>query len=404
MSTKTGRASESRRSQAKRMDSALSSLAESVAKLPVDLKGWRKLIDQAGEQVRMAAGRKRIVAIVGPANAGKSTLYNQMIRAKNNRAEVSALPGTTRHSQQGDAGIFMIADTPGADMAGTLGEAEKERALQTAAEADVLIILFDASHGVRQPEEELFSQLMALSKPAVVGLNKIDLVWKERVAVRKRAAEALDLATERIVPLSAKRGNGIGELLQEVVHKEPGIAAALGIALPAYRWKLAQAVIARSASTAGAIALTPLPFVDFVPLAAVQVSMVLGIARIFAYRITIARARELIAALGLGALGRMLFYELSKFGGPPGWLLSAGVAAGTTAGMGYAAAAWFERGEKLSRDAVKRIARIISKDLVERLRHIGRKRPKRESLRERMYDVLEEIDLEQVARQGEAQD
>ena len=66
------------------------------------------------------------------------------------------------------------------------------------------------------------------------------------------------------------------------------------------------------------MALAPLPFLDVLPLLALQSSLVLGIARIYKYRITPARARELLATFGLGFAGRTLFQQLSKLGGPPG--------------------------------------------------------------------------------------
>ncbi|MCK4692640.1 MAG: 50S ribosome-binding GTPase, partial [Anaerolineales bacterium] len=104
-------------------------LAHALGLMPRDLKGWRGLIDQAVEQVRIAAGDKQQVAIVGPANVGKSTLYNTLIRSSVDWARVSAVPGTTRVPQQADAGLFVIIDTPGADAAGEVGVEGKERAL-----------------------------------------------------------------------------------------------------------------------------------------------------------------------------------------------------------------------------------------------------------------------------------
>jgi small GTP-binding protein len=304
---------------------------------------------------------------------------------------VSAVPGTTRRSQEADAGLFAVIDTPGADAAGAVGEAERAKALASAEAADLLILLFDATHGIRQPEQELFRRLVELEKPIVVGLNKVDLVARERGAVVGKAAAALGLSTEQVIPVSAKQGKGLERLLLAVAKSEPGITVALGAALPEYRWKLSQTVIGRAASTAAAIAVTPLPLADFIPLVVVQSAMVMSIARIYAYRITLRRARELIAAFGLGLLARSLFYELAKLGGPPGWLVAAGVAAGTTAGMGYAAAVWFERGERLSGEGLKRISRAVTEQVMDRLRGLGRKRPGRITLRQRVAEALEDL-------------
>ena len=359
--------------------------------LPGDMKGWRGLIDRAVDHVRVTVGDRHQVAIVGPANVGKSTLYNQLIRSRADRAVVSAVPGTTRRAQEADTGLFAVIDTPGADAVGGVGEEERQRALAAAQAADVLVVLFDATHGIRPAEQLLFQDLIALGKPTVVGLNKMDLVRSERAAVIGKAATDLGISAEQILPLSAKEGHGVERVLLAVAKTEPRIVAALGEALPVYRWKLSQAVIARTASTAAAIAVTPLPIIDFIPLVGVQSAMVLSLARIHAQKITLARARELMLTFGLGLLGRSLFYELSKFGGPPGWLLAAGVAVGTTVALGYAVTAWFERGERMSPQSLRQTGRAASQAVMEQLRDLGRKRPSRITLRQRVDQALDEL-------------
>jgi small GTP-binding protein len=366
-------------------------LGRAINLLPGDMKGWRALIDRAIEHLRWVAGTKRTVAIIGPVNAGKSTLYNQFIRSRGDRARVSAVPGTTRYLQEADAGIFMVIDTPGADAPGVVGEEEKERALQAAKAADILLLIFDASHGIRSPEQDLYEQVKGLGKPTIVVLNKMDLIKHERPMVIGKAAATLGIRSDQLIPVSAKKGNGLEKLLLSIAKTEPGIVAALGAALPEYRWRLAQAAIARAASTAAAIAVTPLPFLDFFPLIGVQSALVLSIARIFAYRITLSRARELVVTFGLAMLGRTLFYELSKIGGLPGWILAAAVAAGTTTAMGYAAAVWFEKGERISRETMERISRAVTSTVIERLKSFGKRRPKKITLRERIQNSIEEV-------------
>jgi small GTP-binding protein len=380
-------------------------LARALNLFPEDMKGWKSLIDQAMDHVRLAAGSKHRVTIIGPVNAGKSTLYNQIIRTKRDRADVSAIPGTTRYSQEADAGIFSVIDTPGADAPGVVGEAEKERALESAKEGDVLILLFDAVHGIRPPEQKLFNEVSKLGKPFIVALNKMDLMKKNRPVVIGKAAGSLGIPSDQVIPISAEKGIGLERLLLAIAKSEPGIVAALGAALPDYRWKLAQAAITKAASTAAAIAVTPLPFLDFFPLLGIQSAMVLTIARIYAYRITLSRARELIATFGMAMLGRTLFYELSKLGGPPGWILAAAVSAGTTTALGYGAAIWFERGEKVSRKTLENISKAITSTVIERLKSIGKRRPKKDSLRERIQESLEDTpELKRPMQEPEALD
>lgn len=362
-----------------------------LSNLPSDSNLVRLLLRLSGQQLRMAFGQKNQVAIVGPTNVGKSTLYNQFVHQKSDRAETSPLPGTTRTNQQADAGLFAIVDTPGADAVGEVGAREQAEALRAAAQADFLIIVFDAIQGIKQTELDLFSQLRALGKPYVVALNKIDLVRKESAAVIARVAQNLGLTVEQVLPVIAKTGDGVPEILAAVAATEPEIVAALGRGLPQFRWQLAWRSIVSAASVSAVIAITPLPIIDFAPLIITQSAMVLSIARIYNYRITIRRARELVVTFGLGFLARTLFAELSKLGGPPGWLLGSAIAASTTVVMGYAAANWFESGEKLSKDRINALTKALTTHFLDSLMSMGKKRPSRQTLQERIRAAMQEL-------------
>lgn len=366
--------------------------------LPSDTNLVRLLLRLSTQQMRIAFGQKHRVAIVGPTNVGKSTLYNQFVSSKADRAQVSPLPGTTRETQQADAGLFSIIDTPGADAVGEVGAREQEEALRAAGEADFLIIVFDAIQGVKQTELDLFHQLRDLGKPYIVTMNKIDLVRKQSQEVIERAAQNLELEVEQVIPIAAKTGDGIQEILAAVASTEPEIVAALGRGLPQFRWQLAWRSIISAASVSAVIALTPLPFIDFAPLIITQSAMVMSIARIYNYRITIERARELVITFGLGFLGRTLFYELSKLGGIPGWLLGAAIASSTTVVMGYASVVWFERGEKLSSERVKTLTKTLTGYFLDTLKGMGKKRPSRQTLQARMKEAMQEIPLGEDSR------
>ena len=205
----------------------------------------------------------------------------------------------------------------------------------------------------------------------------------------------MKLSEDVIIPLVATRAKNVERVVLAIVKAEPSLVAALGQGLPAYRWQLAWRLITGAASTAGLVALTPLPFLDFIPLTAVQISLILGIARIYNYEMNLRRWREVLSALGMGFIGRTLFYELIKFGGPPAWVISASVAAGTTVALGYAAILWFERGEKLSKEAAKKVSKIVADYLVESLKGLGRKKPGRKTLSERIREALEKSPLAQ---------
>jgi uncharacterized protein (DUF697 family) len=290
-----------------------------------------------------------------------------------------------------DAGLFAVIDTPGADAVGEVGEQEQERALTAAGEADFLVIMFDAIQGIKRTELELYDRLVGLAKPYVVVMNKIDLVRRDAQKILEGSAKALRLEPDQVIPIVARTGENLDDVLVAIAMTEPGIVAALGQALPQYRWQLAWRSIVSGASASAVIALTPLPVIDFIPLVATQSIMVLSIARIYNYQITLERARELVITFGLGFLGRMLFQELSKLGGIPGWVLSAAIASSTTVVMGYAASVWFETGERLSNERLKALTKEMTSALLATLRGLGKRRPSKQSLRETIEEALQKM-------------
>lgn len=361
---------------------------------PADANLVRRLVKLSTTQIRQAFGHKHRVAIVGPTNVGKSTLYNQLVQNKGDLARVSPMPGTTTVNQRADAALFTVVDTPGADAVGSVGENEKDLALSAAGEADFLVLVYDAIQGIKKTEQELFKELSALKKPFVVVLNKIDLVpRKDLQSVISSAALNLGLKPDQIVPIVAKDGRNLGKVLLAVAATEPEMVAALGQALPEYRWQLAWQTTVRAASISATIALLPLPVIDFVPLVITQSIMVVSIARIYSYKITPQRASELVATFGLGFLGRTLFQELSKLGGLPGWLLSAAIASSTTVVMGYAAVRWFDTGQKLSADALKKLTQTVTTYLLGTLKSLGKRKPGQKGLQQRVTQSLENLPL-----------
>jgi GTPase len=348
----------------------------------------RTMIKLSAKHLQSAFGQKHRVAIIGPANAGKSTLFNQFLQPKTETAKVSPVPGTTIRNQESDVGLFSIIDTPGADTIGPPGAEQKEMALRTAQDSDFIVILFDAMQGIKQTELDLYNNIQKLHKPFAVVLNKIDLVQKDQKVVVHQAARNLGLADEEIIPISAKNGSNLRQVVVAIALSEPRLVVALGQALPEYRWQLAWNTIGNAASISAVIGLTPLPFIDFIPLAITQSVMVLGIARIYQYKITLSRARELVLTFGLGFLGRTLFYQLSKFGGIPGWMLASAIAASTTVAMGYAASVWFERGERLSQGTIQRITTRQVNYFLSLLKNQGTRKPGQEKLRQHISDEL----------------
>ncbi|WP_236822394.1 GTPase [Anaerolinea thermolimosa] len=344
----------------------------------------------------MAFGDKKQVVILGPTNVGKSTLFNQLIQNATDRAEVSPLPGTTRQNKMADAGLFTIVDTPGADAVGETATRERQSAMEAARSADCIILVFDASQGIRQSELAIAQEIFQLQKPWVVVLNKIDLVKRDLDRVIELASKNLGLKPDLIIPVSARSGQNLSRVVMRVALVEPEMIAALGRGLPQFRRQLAWRTIISTATGAAAVALVPLPMIDFIPLAGLQTMMTLSIARIYQFEISPARARELIATLGLGYLGRTLFYELSKLGGIPGWLLSVAIAASVTVTMGYAAILWFESGVRISNATLNQISRQLTRNLIQSLKNLGKKRPGVETIQEELSSFLEKLQPDQI--------
>jgi small GTP-binding protein len=366
-----------------------------VTAFPSQTNMLRVLMKLSTKQFQQAFGKKHTVVIVGPANVGKSTLYNQLIHSQQDRAEVGPLPGTTRVNRLADAGIFSVVDTPGADAVGEVGEREQALALRAAGKADFLIITFDAIQGIKQTELDLFRQLREVQKPYIVVMNKMDLVKRAEKRVLEQAARNLGLSIDQVIPVSAKKGENLSQIVVAIAANEPQMIAALGQALPQYRWQLAWRSIVSAASISAVIALTPLPFLDFAPLVATQSMMVLSIARIYNYQITAQRARELIVTFGFAFIGRTLFHQLSKFAGLPGWILASAIATSTTVVMGYAASVWFERGERLSNEALSQMTKEMTKYLLESLKSFGKRKPGRKNLQETISQALENSPIAQ---------
>jgi uncharacterized protein (DUF697 family) len=130
---------------------------------------------------------------------------------------------------------------------------------------------------------------------------------------------------------------------------------------------------------------------DIIPLTAIQTSMVLTLARIHNQPLNYKRGRELLTGLGAGVLARTAFGELSKFGGVPGWALSASIAAGTTVSIGALVMEMFETGAKPSKAQVDKIASRFGKEVLARLKSFGRKKPTKEGLTQALDGLLETV-------------
>ncbi len=330
------------------------------------------------------------IAVVGPVNVGKSTLFNALLNSADEHAAVSPLPGTTVVSQTANAGAISLVDTPGLDNANTSGRNEYAIALESAAQADFLLVVFDASRGITTSDYDLYKMLRGLNKPYLIALNKIDLIEpKQRESVVQAAASALGISKDFVQPVSASLRQGVAQLLLEVAVVEPRLLGELGKTLKPIRGKLSWQAIRRAAVISCAIALSPLPIIDFIPLTIVQTTLVLTLARIYNEPMNYARASELITTLGAGLLARNLAAQISKAGGPPGWAISASIATACTVAIGYSCMLWFSSGIKPSAESSKKLIQALGDVLLKLIKSIGRKKEDRPKLDEALSEAVE---------------
>ena len=156
-----------------------------------------------------------MIAIVGRPNVGKSTLTNALVGEK--IAIVSNKPQTTRNRicavvDRGES-QFVFMDTPGLHKARTrLGDYMVEVVHQSVADVDAAMLLVEPIPNVGQPERELMEDLRKRNIPTVLVINKIDTVEKEKL-LSVIAAYTQDYRFAHVMPISAKEGDGVHDLL-----------------------------------------------------------------------------------------------------------------------------------------------------------------------------------------------
>ena len=162
--------------------------------------------------------KNAMITIAGRPNVGKSTLTNALVGEK--VAIVSNKPQTTRNRitgivARGDT-QFVLMDTPGFHRARTrLGEYMDKVVRESVADVDAVLLVVEPIASIGRQEEELIAQIKASGIPAVLAVNKIDTVEKgELLAVIAAYSAAYDF--DAIIPISAKTGDGLEELLAQL--------------------------------------------------------------------------------------------------------------------------------------------------------------------------------------------
>lgn len=163
--------------------------------------------------------RSGYVALIGKPNVGKSTLLNALLGQK--LSIVTPKAQTTRHRILGilteqDCQIIFL-DTPGIMQPNTrLDQSMMRKVKESVSDADLVVFMADA----RATEPDLHSLDSIVHRPAILAINKIDLVKQETVLPMVEAY--LDLRSfEAVVPISALKGIKLTALMQEIRERIP---------------------------------------------------------------------------------------------------------------------------------------------------------------------------------------
>ncbi len=167
--------------------------------------------------------RSGYVAVIGRANAGKSTLINVLVGEK--VSIVSPKPQTTRDRILGvlteeDYQIVFV-DTPGIYRArNALTDVMMRTTENSAKEVDFILYVMDGHDGIDEEEFELVKKYQALSIPMAIAYTKIDIMPKENIPLdmAKIADQGLDID---VFPISARKGKNIRALKEFLVEKMP---------------------------------------------------------------------------------------------------------------------------------------------------------------------------------------
>jgi GTPase len=161
-----------------------------------------------------------IIAIVGRANVGKSTLFNKLTQSRS--AIVNDTPGVTRDRIYGSADMgnrsALIVDTGGVDVDQNnpieLQVVEQGRWARD--EADCVIIVVDNQEGLTPYDREMVDEIRKSGKPYVLAVNKIDSPSQHHIL-----PEFNKLGVKHLQPVSAEHGHGLYELIEMVAALLP---------------------------------------------------------------------------------------------------------------------------------------------------------------------------------------
>jgi GTP-binding protein len=155
------------------------------------------------------------IAILGKPNVGKSSLFNRIVRERD--AIVSERAGTTRDIKKRVVNIddeledFILLDTGGLEERDELFNKVKEKALNAAKEADLILYMVDAKSLPDEEEIKYFRSLQKLNKPIILVVNKVD-----NDKMMEKVYDFYSLGADEVYPVSVAHNRGIGKLVERI--------------------------------------------------------------------------------------------------------------------------------------------------------------------------------------------
>jgi len=171
----------------------------------------------------MAPFKSGFIFILGRPNVGKSTLFNCILGDK--IAIVSEKPQTTRNRILGiknvEGGQFIFLDNPGLHKGRSeLNQRMMKTAIASGQDADVLLLIVEASTPLVEKDREMIESLKGTSGIRFLVINKIDLVKKETLLPMMDQYHRVH-PFHQIIPVSAMTGEGVDVLLDEILKVLP---------------------------------------------------------------------------------------------------------------------------------------------------------------------------------------
>ncbi len=160
-----------------------------------------------------------VVAIVGRANVGKSTIFNRIVGER--VSIVEDIPGVTRDRIYANASWltrdFRVIDTGGIEIENaTFNEQIKAQAEIAIEEADVILFVVNGREGITREDQFVARLLQKSKKPVILAVNKIDdQIYKNDIY------DFYSLGIGDPIPTSGSHGIGIGDILDEIIHLLP---------------------------------------------------------------------------------------------------------------------------------------------------------------------------------------